>query len=97
MPFKKRKKRGGGIWYSKTSMQFLLDCGSGQFDLRQRKIKNTFQAHESAVKCLAVDCQEEYYVTGSAEGDIKVPLPSVQPFLDCPYLSQSFGFAISHN
>lgn len=81
-------------------MQFLLDCGSGQFDLRQRKIKNTFQAHESAVKCLAVDYQEEYYVTGSAEGDIKVPLPSVQPFLDCPSFIiiialESLGFAIS--
>ncbi|XP_070175544.1 dmX-like protein 2 isoform X2 [Littorina saxatilis] len=43
-----------------------------QFDLRQRKLKNTFQAHDSAVKCLAVDGQEEYFVTGSAEGDIKV-------------------------
>ncbi|KAL8625455.1 hypothetical protein ACOMHN_018600 [Nucella lapillus] len=43
-----------------------------QFDLRQRKIKNTFQAHETAIKCLAVDSKEEYYVTGSSEGDIKV-------------------------
>ncbi|XP_076465247.1 dmX-like protein 2 isoform X2 [Babylonia areolata] len=43
-----------------------------QFDLRQRKIKNTFQAHDSAIKCLAVDGKEEYYVTGSSEGDIKV-------------------------
>lgn len=33
---------------------------------------STFQAHESAIKCLAIDPHEEHFVTGSADGDIKV-------------------------
>ncbi|NWS67793.1 DMXL2 protein, partial [Crotophaga sulcirostris] len=37
------------------------------FDIRQRQILYTFQAHESAVKALALDPSEDYFVTGSAE------------------------------
>ncbi|NWI51332.1 DMXL2 protein, partial [Tyrannus savana] len=37
------------------------------FDIRQRQILFTFQAHESAVKALALDPSEDYFVTGSAE------------------------------
>lgn len=32
----------------------------------------TFQAHDSAIKALALDPCEEYFTTGSAEGNIKV-------------------------
>ncbi|XP_050759342.1 dmX-like protein 2 isoform X7 [Gymnogyps californianus] len=42
------------------------------FDIRQRQILYTFQAHESAVKALALDPSEDYFVTGSAEGNMKV-------------------------
>jgi WD40 repeat protein len=42
------------------------------FDMRQRTQRHKFQAHESAVKCLAIEPGEEYFVTGSADGDIKV-------------------------
>jgi WD40 repeat protein len=42
------------------------------FDMRQRTQRDRFQAHESAVKCMALDPGEEYFVTGSADGDIKV-------------------------
>lgn len=42
------------------------------FDIRQRQILFTFQAHESAVKALALDPSEDYFVTGSAEGNMKV-------------------------
>lgn len=42
------------------------------FDMRQRIQRNKFQAHESAVKCMALDPGEEFFVTGSADGDIKV-------------------------
>ena len=41
-------------------------------DVRQRQLRHTFQAHDSAIKCLALDPMEEYFVTGSADGDIKV-------------------------
>lgn len=39
-------------------------------------ISFNFQAHESAIKCLAIDPHEEHFVTGSADGDIKVSLIS---------------------
>ncbi|XP_010153929.1 PREDICTED: dmX-like protein 2 isoform X3 [Eurypyga helias] len=42
------------------------------FDIRQRQTLYTFQAHESAVKALALDPSEDYFVTGSAEGNMKV-------------------------
>ncbi|KAL3867333.1 hypothetical protein ACJMK2_044544 [Sinanodonta woodiana] len=42
------------------------------FDVRQRQLRHTFQAHESPIRCLAIDQEEEYFVTGSAEGDIKI-------------------------
>uniref|UniRef100_A0A5F8HIB8 Dmx like 2 n=1 Tax=Monodelphis domestica TaxID=13616 RepID=A0A5F8HIB8_MONDO len=42
------------------------------FDIRQRQIIHTFQAHDSAIKALALDPCEEYFTTGSAEGNIKV-------------------------
>lgn len=33
-----------------------------------------YQAHDHAIKCLAMDPNEEIFVTGSADGDIKVHL-----------------------
>lgn len=42
------------------------------FDIRQRQLMHTFQAHDSAIKALALDPCEEYFTTGSAEGNIKV-------------------------
>lgn len=33
---------------------------------------NPWQAHDHAIKCLAMDPHEEFFVTGSADGDIKV-------------------------
>lgn len=48
---------------------------------------HTFQAHDSAIKALALDSCEEYFTTGSAEGNIKVSIPggetrlNVSPFL----------------
>lgn len=40
--------------------------------MRQRQIRHTFQAHDSAVKSMALDPLEEYFVTGSADGDVKI-------------------------
>lgn len=36
------------------------------------RILNVSQAHDNAIKCLAMDPHEEFFVTGSADGDIKV-------------------------
>lgn len=45
------------------------------FDIRQRQLLNTFQAHDSAIKALAMDSSEDFFVTGSAEGNMKVYFP----------------------
>ena len=42
------------------------------FDVRQRQLRQTFQAHDSAIKCMALDGTEASFVTGSADGDVKV-------------------------
>lgn len=44
------------------------------FDIRQRQLLHTFQAHDSAIKALALDAYEDFFVTGSAEGNMKVTL-----------------------
>ncbi|XP_018327674.1 dmX-like protein 2 isoform X2 [Agrilus planipennis] len=41
-------------------------------DVRSRTIRHRFQAHENAVKCVAIDPHEEYFATGSADGEIKI-------------------------
>ncbi|EEC14047.1 dual oxidase maturation factor, putative [Ixodes scapularis] len=50
----------------------LDHCTAVIFDVRQRQLRHKFQAHDTAIKCLAVDPREEYYISGSADGDIKV-------------------------
>lgn len=42
------------------------------FDVRQRQLRHTFQAHDGPIKCMSLDPMEEYFVTGAADGDIKV-------------------------
>ena len=49
-----------------------LNAASGIFDLRQRQVMQTFTAHDCDVKSLAIDESEEFFVTGSLDGDIKV-------------------------
>ncbi|KXJ76162.1 hypothetical protein RP20_CCG010172, partial [Aedes albopictus] len=56
--------------------QLLISAGKKGdiciFDVRQRVLRHRFQAHENPIKCLAIDPHEEHFVTGSADGDIKV-------------------------
>ncbi|KAI5722049.1 hypothetical protein M8J76_002899 [Diaphorina citri] len=56
--------------------QLLISAGKKGdicvIDLRQRVIRSRFNAHESPVKCLAIDPHEEFFVTGAGDGDIKV-------------------------
>lgn len=42
------------------------------FDIRQRQLLHTFQAHDSAIKALTLDAYEDFFITGSAEGNMKV-------------------------
>ncbi|OXB83639.1 UNVERIFIED_CONTAM: hypothetical protein H355_015287 [Colinus virginianus] len=56
--------------------QLLISGGRRGFtciiDLRQKQQQQLLQSHDSQVKAIAVDPTEEYFVTGSAEGNIKV-------------------------
>ncbi|KAK5649288.1 hypothetical protein RI129_000317 [Pyrocoelia pectoralis] len=62
-------------------------------DVRTKTIRHRFQAHESAVKCVAIDPHEEYFATGSADGDIKiwgVTVPTVLLTLTAEHARSSF-------
>ncbi|KAF2892303.1 hypothetical protein ILUMI_13871 [Ignelater luminosus] len=62
-------------------------------DIRTRGIRHRFQAHESAVKCVAIEPHEEYFATGSADGDIKiwgVSVPTVLLSLPAEHARSSF-------
>ena len=71
-------ENGGTSLLYAAQHQFLISAGrKGDvclWDLRQRTLRHKFTAHESsvAVKCMALDPNEEFFVTGSADGDIKV-------------------------
>ncbi|NXU54405.1 DMXL1 protein, partial [Turnix velox] len=56
--------------------QLLISGGRKGFtciiDLRQKQQQQLLQSHDSPVKAIAMDPTEEYFVTGSAEGNIKV-------------------------
>ncbi|XP_050731976.1 dmX-like protein 2 isoform X2 [Eriocheir sinensis] len=56
--------------------QLLLSAGKKGsvciFDIRQRAMLPKIPAHDSAIKCMALDHSEEFFCTGSADGDIKV-------------------------
>jgi len=42
------------------------------YDVRQRQLRHTFQAHQSAIKCISFDPTEDSFATGSADGEVKV-------------------------
>ena len=58
-------------------------CEVYVFDMRQRTQRHKFQAHESAVKCMTLDPGEEFFVTGSADGDIKVMEYTIMLSMTC--------------
>ncbi|XP_050512358.1 dmX-like protein 1 isoform X2 [Diabrotica virgifera virgifera] len=62
-------------------------------DVRSKSIRHKFSAHESAVKCIAIDPHEDYFATGSADGDIKiwgVTVPNVLLSLPAEHARSSF-------
>lgn len=66
---------GSAVLYSKQN-QLLITAGKKGyvyiFDIRQNQTMHNFQAHDSAIKCMALDPVEEFFITGAADGDIKV-------------------------
>ena len=42
------------------------------WDIRQQKQVHFFKAHDHPIKCMALDPNEDFFVTVSADGDIKV-------------------------
>ena len=56
--------------------QVLISAGKrgdvSIFDVRQRQLRHTFQAHDSPIRCMAFDPTEEYFITGAADGEVKV-------------------------
>ncbi|XP_037805529.1 dmX-like protein 2 [Lucilia sericata] len=56
--------------------QLLISCGKKGdicvFDMRQRTLKHRLQGHDSCIKCISIDPHEEFFATGSIEGDIKI-------------------------
>ena len=74
-------ENGGTSLLYAEQHQLLVSAGRKgdvcMWDLRQRTLRHRIaQAHDSsaAVKCMALDPNEEYFVTGSADGDIKVSI-----------------------
>ena len=69
---------GGGaqcVVYSPRNQSIISGGKRGDiciFDLRQRRRLGFAQAHDSSLKALAFDPYEQFYVTGSSEGNIKV-------------------------
>lgn len=41
-------------------------------EVRQKKERAKWQAHETPIKCMALEPGEAYFATGSSEGDVKV-------------------------
>ncbi|XP_032824724.2 dmX-like protein 2 [Petromyzon marinus] len=71
------------LGYAPRSQTLIVGGRKGHvtlLDLRQRVARHTVQAHESAVKAIAVHPGEGFFLTGSAEGNIKVwslPAPTL--------------------
>jgi len=42
------------------------------FDIRQRSLLQSISLHSSSVNCIAVNDIDGYFVSGSADGDVKV-------------------------
>jgi WD40 repeat protein len=59
------------------------------FDVRQRQLRHTFQGHDVAIRCMSLDPAEEFFVSGSADGDIKVWALNIH--------SQVYSFPAEHS
>ena len=58
--------------YFDTLLPTDLDWSLDIFDIRQYALLQCLQLHNAAVNCIAVNDVGGYFVSGSADGDIKV-------------------------
>ncbi|XP_072393100.1 dmX-like protein 2 isoform X4 [Diabrotica undecimpunctata] len=96
MPFTCHDQGAGSLVFA-PQHQVLISAGKKGdvclIDVRSKAIRHKFQAHESAVKCIAIDPHEDYFATGSADGDIKiwgVTVPNVLLSLPAEHARSSF-------
>ncbi|XP_075155148.1 rabconnectin-3 alpha [Haematobia irritans] len=68
--------QGASCFVFAPQHQLLISCGKKGdiciFDMRQRVLKQRLQGHDNAIKCISLDPHEEFFATGSIEGDIKI-------------------------
>ena len=62
-------KEIGVIYLRKNSTKSKMNY----FSFSNRQL-HCFKAHDHPIKCLAIDPNEEFFVTGSVDGDIKVKI-----------------------
>lgn len=59
-----------------SSQQTIISGGKrgdvSIFDIKQRQLLHTFQAHDCLIKTIAIDPVEQFFVTGTIDGDLKV-------------------------
>ncbi|CAB4063326.1 unnamed protein product [Lepeophtheirus salmonis] len=63
------------IAYVSSKQQLVTTGKRGEvavWDLRQRKQIHFFKGHDHSIKCLTLDPNEDFFVTGSLDGDIKI-------------------------
>ncbi|CAG9833364.1 unnamed protein product [Diabrotica balteata] len=96
MPFTCHDQGAGSLVFA-PQHQVLISAGKKGdvclIDVRSKAIRHKFSAHESAVKCIAIDPHEDYFATGSADGDIKiwgVTVPNVLLSLPAEHARSSF-------
>jgi WD40 repeat protein len=82
-------ENGGTSLLYASQHQLLISAGRKGivclWDLRQRTLRHKFTAHDSsvAIKCMALDPNEEFFATGSADGDIKVYKVLINQYGSC--------------
>jgi len=55
-----------------VSFVFFLTSSEAVFDIRHHVLLRSINAHTSAINCIVLNNIENYFVTASAEGEIKV-------------------------
>lgn len=79
-----------------------LFCGGKKgdvcvYDIRQRALLQSISLHSSSINCIVVNDIDGYFVTGSADGDIKVRTCLINFFFLCSkYLHYLFMKLIAY-
>ncbi len=74
------------LGYSRSRQRLICGGRKGEvciFDIRQYSLLQLLQVHSSSVNCIAVNDIDGYFVTGAADGEIKVQQLSIASLLHC--------------